>query len=494
MLIAAPITFVSSDFYKNMIPLFSLNLVESVKFRFEKFTSTIKMDAAPPPSGSKTNISDLDDECLREVFEYLDPDHLTAIADVCARFRQNAVATARSKVKKIELDKNSLKREFSKLRNFGASIEFVEVDGDCYWYANQVNYQKRVIELLTQYCVGEAVVLQFSNFDLNDGIVNRMRPLLVRVRQIELFNCQPGKLFLENLPFWAPELRILSYESCKGSNGEEMRFESLHRKFPKMEAMRFSCADNLKNSDIEEFLKKNPQLKGLGAYTCRRIDDGIFRSIVKHVPKIEEIWFMAKNLSSTNGAKNFRQLHELKSLTIGACGAQYLLSVLQEIVLGNNSLEYLKLVHFNFPYDYQSQQLIEVISKMQKLKELHFTDVKDMTSKRIINMCKPLKELSVVRLLGFDLKMTKDDLLAFIQNAEKLQEMWYHPLGSEQTMCSNFDVGTFAKLVKIVDKRQERTKLNLVLDRNLFTVNIPADLASAARNLKLENFENFENL
>lgn len=103
-------------------------------------------------------------------------------------------------------------------------------------------------------------------------------------------------------------------------------------------------------------------------------------------------------------------------------------------------------------------------------------------------MCKPLKELSEVKLYGIDLKMTNGDLAKFIKNAEKLQEFEYHALYREQTICNTIDVAAFEKLVKIVDQRSEKTKLNLLLDRRAFTADLPEEIIRAAPNLLLENW------
>lgn len=74
--------------------------------------------------------------------------------------------------------------------------------------------------------------------------------------------------------------------------------------------------------------------------------------------------------------------------------------------------------------------------------------------------------------------MTRDDLLNLIQNAEKLQNFTYRSRGFERAITTNIDADLFREWEQIVDRRCEKTKLNLYLDSATFTSNIPPDLTS----------------
>lgn len=60
-----------------------------------QFIVRIKMEASPKSIGSTptATIMDLKGKCIREVFTFLDPDDLPAVADVSVRFRENAVGS-----------------------------------------------------------------------------------------------------------------------------------------------------------------------------------------------------------------------------------------------------------------------------------------------------------------------------------------------------------------------------------------------------------------
>lgn len=227
----------------------------------------LKMAASPQAIGAETTILDLNDHCLREVFECMDIDGLAVVADVCSRFRWNAVQAARPKFKHLRLDSAfRVGNYYSKLRNFGASIKTVDVCPD---------YNQRTIKLLTSF-IGESIELALVHAVItDDSSASLIVPLLGRAHTLE-FHGKISGIILNNLPRWSPELRKLKYQF--GSNdGDE--FTGLHQKFPKLESLVFGKINGVKNSDIKEFLKQNPQLKRMDLSSCANVDDRIFLSI-----------------------------------------------------------------------------------------------------------------------------------------------------------------------------------------------------------------------
>lgn len=116
------------------------------------------MEASPRPIGSTTTILDMKDDCLREVFAFLDPHDLSAVADVCARFRMYGAQSARSKIPDLMLSKDSPVNDYSQLRNFGASVKVLIVTGDCK-RKSRGKFQKRIIELVSLYFIGKSTKL-----------------------------------------------------------------------------------------------------------------------------------------------------------------------------------------------------------------------------------------------------------------------------------------------------------------------------------------------
>lgn len=178
----------------------------------------IKMEA----SGTPTVILDLNDDCLREVFAFLYVDALAAVANACARFRAIAAQSAELKFAKITLSDYSPVNDYSQLRNFGALVESVVVDG--------ADLQKRFIELLVQYC-GNSVKLVLNDFNINDELAFLMLPLLGRTENISFCCCRFGRVFLKKLQLWSPELRKVKFWSCKLSK------RTIRQNFPQLESI-----------------------------------------------------------------------------------------------------------------------------------------------------------------------------------------------------------------------------------------------------------------
>lgn len=418
------------------------------------------MEASPQSIASKTTVLDLDDDCLREVFERMNIKDLTANADVCTRFRYNAAQAARSKFKYLYMHKCSSVGAYAKLRNFGASVTSVCVDS-LYGQKGRAQFQKRIIELLNLYCVGETIDLKLSRFDIIDDLAVLMVPLLGRVQNLNLEDCQSGGLFLKKLPFWSPELRELNCQSLNDSDREGMQFDGLHRNFPKLESIVIVRVAAVNITDIEEILKWNPQLKRIQLVSCCQLDESILKTIAKHVPKIVKISLSTKSAKNSTNLEHLPQLSELKTLILSVDdNHSYVQSIVPEIALAATALEHLDLSNFNLRYKYQ--QFVEGISKLKTLKTLRLCYVENMRVTNLLDMCKPLKQLSEVHLFrtNISLWIERPQLLEFVKNAEKLQKL--EIVGDQDIEDEVFvNVNTYMKLLSIVNQRKEKMKLDL---------------------------------
>lgn len=420
----------------------------------------VKMKA----SGTRTVILDLNDDCLREVFAFLYVDALAAVADACARFRAIAAQSAELKSAKITLSDHSPVNDYSQLRNFGALVESVVVDG--------ANWQKRFIELVVQYC-GNSVKLILNDFNITDELAFLMLPLLGRAENISFFCCRFRRVFLKNMRLWSSELRNVRFWSCKLSK------RTIRQKFPQLESICFRIMNKVKNSDIEQFLEQNPQLKQFEMVFCEQLDDTIFQSIARYVPEIEELRFITKNRTNKSNTEYFGRLRELKKLAMEVTDDRsYIPSVVHKVGGANISLEVLELCRFD-----NCPRFIEGISRLDKLKSLKLYYVSDFTAAHLIDSCKHMKELSEIWLIGTNTRVTKDVLLQFIRNAQKLRYFKYDSRSDWESKSGNIDVTTFEKMISLVDQRQEKIPLTLHLDCHSFTADIPMEMIRAASRL-----------
>lgn len=419
-------------------------------------------------TGTTTTYLDLNDDCLREVFASLYAEDLAVVADVCARFRAIAAKSVQLKCATIRLSEWSSVDDFSQLRNFGALVDSVDVYGECRMKP-LAKYQKRFIELLVQYC-GKSVELVLNDFNITDELAFLMRPLLGRVEHLSFINCRIGKVFLEKMASWSPEIRELKYRSCNLSK------TIICQKFPKLEYIDFRQIKYVKNSDIEELFELNPQLKQFGMVSCQKLDDNIFQSIARYVPEIVEMRFETAYKTNISSIEYLGRLRAMKAIAMEVkYDRSYIPSAVDKMSGANIALESLELSEFD-----NSQRFMEGISRLEKLKSLQLYYVGKFTSTHLIDICKHLKELSELGLFGTDLKMTKDDLIKFIQNAQQLRNFVYDIREREQSLCTNIDVDTFQELVRIVDQRTDKIALTLHLDDDAFTADVPVEIIRAA--------------
>lgn len=230
----------------------------------------------------------------------------------------------------------------------------------------------------------------------------------------------------------------------------------------------------MKNNDIALFLKKNPQLKEIETILCGQLDDNIFQWIAKYVPGIEKFTFGTIYPTKRVNIKFCGHLRELKSLSMNSIGDECYKSVqyvVHEIAAAEVPLEFFKLTHFDLRY--QTQQFIEGISNLTKLKILLFEFVKNITASQCIKMCKPLTELSEIKLSAFDFKLTDKVLLESLEYCEKLQKFDCSSIMIRLGAFRPFiDGGTFKKLAKILEQRNENAKFNLILNGCDFSAKI----------------------
>lgn len=224
----------------------------------------------------------MNDDRLLEVLSHLDLPDLCAVADVCSRFRENANVTfVHSTYNHFNLP-YGVEREWDGdscnllllisqvLRLFGRYIDTIVAS--CWVRKLPPNYQRRIIELLVQYCSGFLKELTLpGTLELTDvlseEITFEMRPLLKSLQALSI--CRASKLLRKMLPFWCTELRRLKIINVPAENidGNIWRFHGLE----KLVWLSLYLIHDLTNDDVREVLKSNPELKTIYISQCANI-------------------------------------------------------------------------------------------------------------------------------------------------------------------------------------------------------------------------------
>lgn len=464
------------------------------------------MDSKQPNSLPTTQILDLNDDCLAEVFQYLHLIDLAVIADVCSRFRGNALSHfVRTKHKDLilwkimyqrygralpENKRLMLKSTAKILRNFGTFIRSMVLND---------HNSKECIELLSTHCLEMLTDLNLCFVKITDDMAIDERPLFRNLRTLHLNGCEYPDLFLKMLPIWSPELRKLVLHSRGSSLRTKVSFDGLCQTFPKLVTVSFVYNHDLTYRDIEEFLKCNPQLKEIEIVDYFEVNACIIQSIAKYVPEIETIWF--QNLCQTNQEipKCLGNLYKLRSFksAIGNVydSSTFTSSAIYEICASEIPLEHLRLQ--NIDLNLTADQFIDNLSKLKSLRTLRLDYVRNLSTFHILALCKHLKGLTKLILNRCNDNSLPDlsgnNLLEFIQNAENLQEFWI--LNNCRHKKYRIDADTYNKMVEIVERRRDKLHLVLLLDEEVFMADkLPASFAREGKSVTVKICDYFKHM
>lgn len=408
----------------------------------------------------KTNILDLNDHCIREVFQHLELTDLVAVSDVCGRFRYNAQAHFATSEHSTELwfwlynaKPNEKFLEISKtIRIFGAvakSITIFDFRGKCDSILHPTTIQ--IINLMRKHCTEQLSELGFFVSRISARVIRMLRPLF-------------------------PHLKVLN---IGGSDGIGILFES----FPKLESI---CLDgiSLNGNDFTNFLRRNSHLKKISICSCHEVNYNIFRSIATYVPHIEDLHFSASSHSGGTFEENYKHLTKLLKLTSLSLGDtdDSSLSVIIGMSKANIPIENLQF-HIR-ETSRMREQYMEGILGFKKLKRLTLLGNECLSSSDIVSISKNLTELQVITLIKPELPV--QDLLEILRNGDKLKQIYCYWVGDDDDDedVKFMHVEYFVEMIRILEKRPERTHLKLMLvARDGFSTNIPKELMDAHKDI-----------
>lgn len=439
---------------------------------------------------SDTIISDLNDDCLLEVFQHLRDVNLAIVADVNARFRKISKEQFKRSKKtdivseSVYFEKDSTVRLLHKhnaqvLRNFGALVESISMNGKHY------NHRSESLELLSKYCSGTLSELSLYDFDITDEVALLLRPALASVQKLSLSNIEWGELFLEMLPSWCPELRDMTLSNLN----KDMRYDRLDQEFPKLTRIMFDQVIHAKNSDVEAFLKMSPQLKEFATMNnSPGIDDYIFQLMAKYVPQIEHIMLFLPRRLQFDNINYIRQLSNLSRLQVYIGGESALnsinamIEIINELVVAKIPIRILGL-HSSGASEYHNMRdvgwlFVDRISKLEKLEELTISNLTGVSTSGIRTICENLKELSILRFWGRTFRWDREDLLHLIRVGHKLQELMIYTKDASRETRLCIDLEMVDEIVNILQHRDQTGHLKVILDKCDCILMVPKEILS----------------
>lgn len=465
-----------------------------------------------------TSITDLNNDCLREVFEHLHLLDLCTVAAVCTHFKaiaQFQFATSKNKrfsfrqvdrtptlfVNNVKNDETEARlKQISKvMHTFGAFIEAISV-GDWFDKFPEI-YPNEIVDLLTRFCSEKLSELEIWRLTFTDITVHKIRPVLRNLKTLNLSFCEWGQyhVLLKSLPSWSPELQELIFHQ---SLDKKCSFTGLWQNLPKLEKVAFKLAE-VGMYVVGSFLKSNPQIIEAVFEDCYNLNDHIIRLIAKHIPQIEKLTIENIYSNGPSNLKHLGQLRNLKSLSIASINHEPVNDIhICEIDFANIPLEYLSLSVFEFTEKFD--QFVSAISKLDKLKYLKLSQVNGVNSSHIVAMCKHHSHLTELHITYNErLVLSVQNMLEILQIASKLEKFIYttpEPDEENETESKEsknveehiwIDGDAYKKFVNVLQNRCR--KIYLSISSHLYHARqIPYELVKLNKHrfeLKLEEHE-----
>lgn len=380
------------------------------------------------PSTRRTSIMDLNDDCLRDVCAHLKVVDLSAVADVCNRFKtvaQNHFQTSADKSVIFSRygDVLPLQGIPNVLRNFGASIEKMNVEFAHYPALDHFD----IFRCCVRYCSERLTDLRLSELDMNGSSLEIIRSILRHLRKLNISSCTNTESFLKALPKLSPGIESLILNDYSSRISHEIGYGGLIQNFSELREIELSGL-NIHNGFFEGFVSLNPQLKKVEINSCKNLDDRILQSIALHLPQIEELVFGGVKRTDASNVKYLSHLQELKSFKMWGA---FLLTIfwapmleIWEIDYAHSPLENLSVEFFHF--DENADRFFAAISKLENLKTFALNYCFGLSLSNIEDFCKQHCEITELILSDvLDQVLSVADLLNIVQNAEKLKKFTY---------------------------------------------------------------------
>lgn len=409
-------------------------------------------------------ILSLNDDCLREICDYLDLPDLCSFSDVCSRFKPNAQAKFRSmKVRDVDKDlwiKLPDVTKYRLLRNFGPSITSLVA------VALKRNNEYLVL-MIIRYC-GEALkALILHSFRINAYLGERLLSLISRLEKFGIVDCHCQPSFCERLPFHSPNLLELQFKfEYYSQYSNVFVLGGLPQTFPKLQKL--SIVD-MEIKDLRAFLTRNQQVKTINLESVNGNEE-FFSLIAEYLSTIENVGIVVSKRWKMENHSNLRRMSALKSLLLKSHRFSNVEDILNKMATERVPIENLELLKCP-----GNQDLFTQIQRFEKIKTLRLIDIEDIKLMDVVRICQNLDELTELQYRSVG-KCSSLDILTLIRSAKKLQKLQFQNNTSKVLV----DANVFMKIVDTIRmRRNENNYLQIDLMGEQQTINVTKEMIYA---------------
>lgn len=363
-------------------------------------------------------ITDLNADCLEEIFDHLCPSDLLSVADTCTRIRKVAGLVFIRKCgneRSIHIDNERIQcgwfnplpsvhmdttHQF--LRCFGHLI--LKINFNCY----EQSRSSGIFRYINEYCAETLTSLSVSA--LEEYIFDDISKPFTKLKFLSFNGCMLGGN-LTNFNKWFPQMEELEslHNNMVDSKCIETQFMHLKRIVIHIPRSGF-LPPNLNEENLEKFISLNTQLKVIvfSVFPCS-ID--LFRHMSKHLNQLDDLSIF--NIMNEyhhpdpihfKGVKKFQispMLPEHHSTTINS----FVFDQLEELTTHQ--------ILFN--------DLRDFVNKHSTITNLDINDYNDyLTVENIMEVSKALPSLSTLRVINRN-RLSIDDAIRLISKLKQLQ-------------------------------------------------------------------------
>lgn len=298
---------------------------------------------AGPNEETTTMLTDLNDDCLEEIFMFFTNQDLVSIAEAHPRFEAVAAKVYSRKYSKLSYfffnEKRRNKQHLRLFRQFGHTIE------ELFFRATLAKFDFRLLDAMAKHC-GESLTSLEIQFDGSS--------------MTHVTGKKYCRIFLQQLSKKFPKLQCLSYEP--GQMRYFQRLEHIVQRFPSL--MHLSI--DLHEHSIEQFkqiIRLNPQLEGLGVrFNDVTLSQDLVAFLDERLPILQSLSFTCKNVEQveTFQPRHFQFLGRL------FINVPDLTAALKVLSVSSIMLERL----FNFSFTHFIETPVDILLQYKLLREL----------------------------------------------------------------------------------------------------------------------------
>lgn len=378
-----------------------------------------------PTSKDGLNILDIDDDCIQEIFDYLDVMDLCSVAEVCERFRANAqrqFAVHHKSLHFLEVATLNKHRMASFIENFGQ-------------FAKKLNVSRHHLPRPITMCFTNMLLWHFTSleevtlhrFTLDEKFAELLFPLFVRLKKLCLYECRISNAFSNVLANCSELTKIKVIESYV----EKSVWQPMC--LPKLESFTVIESVSSQSEYLPEFLTGNSQLRKIGLELPGTINVNKVVATFAHLVHIEKLVLSLCRDTNVERSLNawshliplvtrMRRLTKLKIFGYKFLPSKSIAQLFNAMAAAKVPVEHLELRRGGL-----DALIVDAICNLKSLKTLSLSTHTERPDERyFLQLCGSLRKLTDLHVETGSYRWRKNVLPSLLQMGQKLQRIRLH--------------------------------------------------------------------